>query len=85
MGEITGGQVQGKRVLARDIGRCGKSRVREISGFHRRTGWRRGGLVVSALDFRSGGPWFEPSLCLRVVSLDKKLYSTSCINGYRRL
>ena len=35
-----------------------------------------GGLVVSALDFRSGGRWFEPTLCRRVVSLDKKLYST---------
>ena len=38
--------------------------------------WRRGGLVVSALDFRSGGRWFEPGHCRRVVSLDKKLYST---------
>ena len=35
--------------------------------------WRRGGLVVSVLDFRSGGRWFERSLCHRVVSLDKKL------------
>ena len=25
--------------------------------------WRRGGLVVSALDFRSGGRWFESGLC----------------------
>ena len=33
-------------------------------------------VVVSALDFRSGGRWFEPGLCRRVVSLDKKLYST---------
>ena len=32
--------------------------------------------MVSALDFRSGGRWFEPSLCRRVVSLDKKHYST---------
>ena len=32
--------------------------------------------MVSALDFRSGGRCFEPSLCHRVVSLDKKLYST---------
>ena len=38
--------------------------------------WRRGGLVVSPSDFRSGGRWFEPSLCHRVVFLDKKLYST---------
>ena len=38
--------------------------------------WRRGGLEVSALDCRSGGWWFEPSFCRRVVSLDKKLYST---------
>ena len=38
--------------------------------------WRCSGLVVSALDFRSGGRWFEPSLCRHVVSLDKKLYST---------
>ena len=38
--------------------------------------WRSGGLVVSALDFRSGGRWFEPGLCRRVVSLDKKLCST---------
>ena len=34
------------------------------------------GLVVSVLDFRSGGRWFEPGLCCRVASLDKKLYST---------
>ena len=32
--------------------------------------------MVSALDFRSGGQWFEPGLCRHVVSLDKKLYST---------
>ena len=38
--------------------------------------WRRGGLVVSALDFRSGGRWFEPGHCRRFVSLDKKLYFT---------
>ena len=37
---------------------------------------RRGGLVVSTLDFRSGGRCFKTSLCRRVVSLDKKLYST---------
>ena len=30
--------------------------------------------MVSALDFQSGGRWFEPSLCRHVVSLDKKLY-----------
>ena len=29
--------------------------------------------MVSALDFRSGGWWFEPGHCRRVVSLDKKL------------
>ena len=34
------------------------------------------GIGVSAMDFRSGGWWFEPSLCHGVVSLDKKLYST---------
>ena len=32
--------------------------------------------MVSALDFRSRGRWFEPDHCRRVVSLDKKLYST---------
>ena len=32
--------------------------------------------MVSALDFRSGDRWFAPSLCRRVVSLDKKLYSS---------
>ena len=32
--------------------------------------------MVSALDFRSGGRWFKPGHCRRVVSLDKKLYST---------
>ena len=31
--------------------------------------------MVSVLDFRSGGRWFEPGHCHRVVSLDKKLYS----------
>ena len=38
--------------------------------------WRGGGLVVSALDFRSRGRGFEPGLCPRVVSSDKKLYFT---------
>ena len=38
--------------------------------------WRRGGLVVRALDSRSGGRWFETSHCHRVVSLDEELYST---------
>ena len=32
--------------------------------------------MVGALDFRSGGRWFKPGLCRRVVLLDKKLYST---------
>ena len=32
--------------------------------------------MVSALDFRSGGRWFKPGHCRRVVSLDKKLYFT---------
>ena len=34
--------------------------------------------MVSALDFRSEGRWFQPSLC-RVVFLGKKLYSTSSL------
>ena len=32
--------------------------------------------MVSVLDFRSRGQWFDPGHCRRVVSLDKKLYST---------
>ena len=32
--------------------------------------------MVSTLDFRSGGRWFERSRCYCVVPLDKKLYST---------
>ena len=32
--------------------------------------------MVSALDFLSKSRWFEPGHCRRVVSLDKKLYST---------
>ena len=32
--------------------------------------------MVSALDFRSRSRWFKPGHCRRVVSLDKKLYST---------
>ena len=36
----------------------------------------RGGLAVSVLDFQSEGRWFEPGLCCRAVSLDKKLYFT---------
>ena len=32
--------------------------------------------MVSALDFRSRGRWFEPGFCRRIVSLGKKLYST---------
>ena len=31
--------------------------------------------MVSVLDFRSGGRWFESLLCRCVVSLDKKFYS----------
>ena len=27
--------------------------------------WRHNGLVVSMLDFQSGGLWFKPSLCHR--------------------
>ena len=42
----------------------------------KKTVWRCSGLVVGPLDFRSCGRWFEPSFCRRVVSLDKKLYST---------
>ena len=42
----------------------------------RMSSWRRGALVVSALDVRSEGRWFEPGFCRRVVSLDKKRYST---------
>ena len=38
--------------------------------------WRRDGLVVSASYFQPEGRWFEPGLCRRVVSLDKKLCST---------
>ena len=37
---------------------------------------RHGGLLVSALDFRSGGRRFKAGLCCHVVSLDKKLYFT---------
>ena len=32
--------------------------------------------MVSALDLGSGGRWFGPGLCRRVVSLGKKIYST---------
>ena len=32
--------------------------------------------MVSELDFRPRGQWFEPGHCRRVASLDKKLYST---------
>ena len=38
--------------------------------------WRRSGLMVSVLDVQSGGCSFEPGLCRRVVSLDKKLSFT---------
>ena len=36
--------------------------------------WWRGGLEVSALNFQPEGQWFEPGLCRRVVSLNKKLH-----------
>ena len=41
--------------------------------------------MVSALDFQSGGRWFEHGLCRRVVSLDKKLnYTLSlCTQVYK--
>ena len=32
--------------------------------------------MVRAVDFQFRGRWFEPGHCRRVVSLDKKLYST---------
>ena len=48
-----------------------KQRINAVSSV-----WRHGGQVVSALDFRSKGRWFESGNCRRVVSLDKKLYST---------
>ena len=35
--------------------------------------------MVSALDVRSGGRLFKPSLCRRVVALDKKLHTSLCI------
>ena len=35
--------------------------------------------MVSALDFRSRGRWFEPDHCRRVVSLVKKLCSKSSL------
>ena len=40
-----------------------------------RFAWK-GDLAITALEFRSEGRWFESDLCRRVVSLDKKLYST---------
>ena len=51
--------------------------------------WRRGGLVVSVLNFWSRGRWFEPGHCRCVVSLDKNLIphclsSPRCISGYQR-
>ena len=43
--------------------------------------------MVSTLDFRSEGRWFEPGVCRRVVSLDKKLYSTLSLSTqvYKRV
>ena len=38
--------------------------------------FRHDSLVVSMLDFQSGGWWIKPGLCHHVVSLDKTLYST---------
>ena len=32
--------------------------------------------MINVLDYRSGGRWFEPGLCRRIVCLGKKLYST---------
>ena len=42
-----------------------------LSNNHQICHGAHGGLVISALDLRSGGRWFEPGLCRRVVSLDK--------------
>ena len=56
---------------------CGaRKNTKQIVKYLRVLLWKPDGLVVSALDFRSGGQWFEPRLCRRVVSLDKKLYLT---------
>ena len=45
--------------------------------------WRHGGLVVSVSDFRSGGWWFEPRFCHRVVSSDKRLFHTVSLSSPR--
>ena len=34
------------------------------------------------MDFQSGGRWFEPGHCRRVVSLDKKLYYTLSLSTH---
>ena len=38
--------------------------------------WRQGGVVVSALEFRSEDRWFDPGFYRRVVYLDNKFYFT---------
>ena len=50
--------------------------------------WGRGGVVVSALDFRSEGRWFDGRLEGGVVSLDNilrpSLSLSTQVYGYRR-
>ena len=43
--------------------------------------WRRAGLEVSALDFRSEGRLIEPGLRGRVLSLGKKLHFTLSLSA----
>ena len=38
------------------------------------------GYLVSATDFYPEGQWFEPGLCRRVISLDKKLCITLALS-----
>ena len=50
--------------------------------------WGRGGVVVSVLDFRSEGRWFDaqspPPCCfLRQDTLPHIVSPPRCINGYR--
>ena len=42
--------------------------------------WRCTGIMVSVFEFTCKNRWRRPGLSFHVVSLDKKLFSTRCIN-----
>ena len=72
-------------MIAQQILKTIKSRVTKSCCLYIKTHyigkkWGRGGVVVSALDFRSEGRSFDAQACHRVVSLDKLVKKKKSVN-----